>query len=287
MLTISALFYGDHARLASRCLGSLASNLASGRPFVGDIRLGLNEVSRGVDDYIQGWAEEAAIRFALPILVYRPQHNALKYPLMRKMVHVPVPGHPLGDYLMWFDDDAYMDRAFPWRAMLEFAADKAMIGHLYYWIIQGQQSEWVKLQPWHNPAAGPPLVRHGKPMFRFAQGSWWVLRSEVLRKYDWPPQALKHNGGDALLGELLRQQGLVLGHFPHRVHVNADDEGRNSKAKRRGYREPPLGADLAASLNVDTSFQHFDLALRVYSKDGWSDSMIKDDSCTLPSNAAT
>ena len=274
MLTVCGLFYGDHGFYAHRCLGSLEANLSSGRPFVQEIRLGLNEVSRGVSDYIMGWAEEAAIRFALPILVYRSEVNVCKYPLMRKLFHASA--QPVRTPLvMWFDDDAYLEPRFAWRQMLEFAADKDMIGHVYYWFIQGQQYEWVKRQPWYNPALREPLTYRGKEVFQFAQGSWWVARMAMLRKYDWPIPELRHCGGDSMLGELIRQQGLKLGHFRHGVHVNADEDGRDSKAKRRGHSEPPLGANLAASLNMDTSFHNFHLTIRACSQHGWSDMVLE------------
>ena len=165
MLTICALFYGDHGRYARRCLGGLESNIKEGRPFTLDIRLGLNEVSPGVGDYVLGWAAEAARRYDLPILVYRPERNAFKYPLMRRMFHCAVEGHPLGEYVMWFDDDAYLEPGFRWRRMLEYVADKDMIGQLQYWFIQGRQFEWVKRQWWSNPDVGEPLVVRAGPPF--------------------------------------------------------------------------------------------------------------------------
>ena len=275
MLTICALFYGDHAALAARCLGGLDDNLAAGRPFIGDIRLGLNEVSRGVTDYILGWAEEAAIRHSLPILVYRPDCNAFKYPLMRRMIHGEVHGHPLGDLVMWQDDDAHLEQGFDWKHMLDFMARQDMIGHIYYWYVQGAQAEWVKRQPWHDPRVDGTETRNGRPVFLFAQGSWWVIRSEILQRYDWPIRELKHNGGDALLGELFRQQGLRLANYSHRVRVNADEEGRDSKAKRRGFSELPLGVNLAASFNKDLSYHNFAVNLRVFTVDGWSETSLQ------------
>ncbi len=274
MLTICALFYGDHGRYARRCLDGLESNLKEGRPYTLDIRLGLNEVSPGVGDYVLGWAAEAARRYDLPILVYRPERNAFKYPLMRRMFHVPVEGHPLGEYVMWFDDDAYLEPGFRWWRMLEYAADKDMIGQLQYWFVQGRQFEWVKRQWWYNPEVGEPLLARGRPSFLFAQGSWWVIRSEVLRKYDWPVPQLRHNGGDALLGELFRQQRLRLAPYDERVKVNADIEAESAEAPRRGYSEPPLGAEPAEAETRDLGFQDFRVSLRVYTPQGWQETWV-------------
>ena len=276
MITICALFYGDHGEYARRCLGGLANNLKEGRPFTLDIRLGLNVVSPGVSDYILKWAEDVAGRYQLPILVYSPKRNALKYPLMRRMFHTPVEGHPLGEHVMWFDDDAYLEPGFQWRRMLECAADKDMIGHMYHWFIQDGQFEWVKKQWWYNPDVGDPLLAGGRPCFLFVQGSWWVIRSEILREYDWPIPQLRHNGGDSMLGELCRQQRLRLAHYEERVKVNADIEGRNSAATRRGYHEPPLGSDPAEAETRNLSFQNFQLSLRVRTSHGWSETQLSE-----------
>ena len=66
---------------------------------------------------------------------------------------------------MWFDDDAYLQPGFRWRRMLDYAADKDMIGQLQYWFIQGRQFEWVKRQWWYNAEVGEPLVAQGRPSF--------------------------------------------------------------------------------------------------------------------------
>ena len=44
-----------------------------------------------------------------------------------------------------------------------------------------------------------------------------------------------------MLGELLRQQGLRIKKFNTGVAVNADENGRESRSKKRGYDSPPIG----------------------------------------------
>lgn len=271
MFSICALFYGDHSDLAHRCLGGLEANLSTGAPWIQDIRLGLNEVSKGSEDFIRGWAETTAIRHRIPVLIYRPDDNAWKYPLMRRFFYQAVPGRDLGSEVMWFDDDAYLEPQFKWREVADLLAGHDMLGHLYYWNIQGTQWEWVKKQSWYNPEVGPPATHRGKDVFLFAQGSWWVIRSSVLRKYDWPTKLLRHNGGDSMLGELFRHQRLRLGRYVKRVRVNADAAGKDSKSPRRGYREPPLGADLQESLARVPTWHEFNCPIRVYETTGWRD----------------
>ena len=55
---------------------------------------------------------------------------------------------------------------------------------------------------------------------------------------------LKHRGGDVLLGELIRSQGLKLANYKKGVAINADDNGKESASKRRGYDEQPIGVTM-------------------------------------------
>jgi hypothetical protein len=60
-------------------------------------------------------------------------------------------------------------------------------------------------------------------MYRFATGGWWVANMDFLRRWDYPFKALHHNGGDSILGEVLRQQGLTPKHWAEglRCHCEA------------------------------------------------------------------
>ena len=50
--------------------------------------------------------------------------------------------------------------------------------------------------------------------------------------------AVRHNGGDTLLGELFRAAAAPPAADDERVKVNADIEAETAEAPRRGYREP-------------------------------------------------
>lgn len=69
-----------------------------------------------------------------------------------------------------------------------------------------------------------------------------MIKTKVLADYGWPHPQLRHRGGDVLLGELIRHQGLKLINFKSGVAINADELGKESASKRRGYDEPPIGA---------------------------------------------
>ena len=60
------------------------------------------------------------------------------------------------------------------------------------------------------------------------------------------------------------------------MKVNADLDGRNSAAARRGYREPPLGSDPAEAETRDLGFQKFQVALRLCTSRGWSETQLSE-----------
>jgi len=255
--SICVLLYGNYPDLARRCLESIEQSLREGKDFVADIRLGLNAVAPPVFDYVQEWAKQTAAKYRLPVILFLPPHNVGKYPLMRRMFFQP--SFPLANYVMWFDDDSYLTpRPGWWPRVHEAIRDAEMIGQSQ-WVIpaHGNQWEWVRTQPWFNPNSDPPWIIKDRPHFRFCQGAWWVIHAEILHRYDWPPQEFRHQGGDSLLGELLRQQGLRLGEFTEGVRVNADARGVHSAAPRRGRKERHHGADYRPGMIYPTNHQDF------------------------------
>jgi hypothetical protein len=92
---------------------------------------------------------------------------------------------------------------------------------------------------------------------RFATGGFWVIKTELLYRYNYPWPELDHNGGDSLLGELCLQQDLRLQQFKEGVKINASRDGKESAAKRRGTSQKPLGHDfqpsVASKLNIATT----------------------------------
>lgn len=260
MRNISAciLLYGDYPGLAHRCLDSICRSLFAGRDHIRDFRLAFNEVSPATRE-IASYFVKAVLSHWIPVITYEAERNVLKYPMMRRMLLMdPVPP---GKFAMWFDDDSYLlnDEATngdSWWSRVDLAMQTAdMIGKIYHMPAQGEQADWVAEQPWYDPKVGPPLAKNLRGTFWFCTGGWWTIRTEILRRWDWPPPQLRHRGGDALLGELLRQQSLRMQNFETGVRINADAAGRHSKSPRRGFDEAPLGKRLAAS--QDTSHQNF------------------------------
>lgn len=254
---VCALFFGDHADLAERCLGSIHKALKSGATHVSDVRLAGNLVSRQTHQILQSYADRICDDYRIPVLLLTTEDNRYKYPTMRRLFHHD---RPLSDAVMWFDDDSYFD-PIPtdswWQDLQQQISKADLLGQFWLMPIQGNQWGWIQTQPWYNPSAGrPPKRVHGKEAFEFCQGGWWVARSEILRRYNWPIPELRHNGGDSLLGELCRQQGLRMRRFYGGLRINADLQGRHSKSRRRGYSENRVGWDYDGR-PLDCSHQTF------------------------------
>jgi len=269
-LTICALLYGDHFDLAQRCLGSIETAIPGGNRYVAAFRIGLNECCPATLRYVRDVTKRLTSSYAdLRIETYSTETNVCKYPLMRRIFREPEPIKT--KYAMWFDDDSYFDETKVdkkwWPAMFEAIKGKAMIGQHWLMPIQGNQWAWIESQPWFNAAVGrPPKMARNKVAFEFCQGGWWVAESKALLNNDWPLPEIRHNGGDSLLGEMLRHLGLKMGRFYGGVHINADASGRHSKAARRGYTEKHVGWDYAGK-PLSTAHQEFTYKYNVFGAD--------------------
>lgn len=223
--TICVLLYGDHPELAARCLQSIVQLPTEQY----SLRIGMNACSP------RTYAAISQLALPLTTVVYTSETNRHKYPMMRAMIHGQYP--VTTDYLMWFDDDSYLDEDTQWLTKVDAAMQVSdMIGSIYSIGWLGQQREFVKAQSWYN---GRDTAARA---IRFATGGWWTIRTELLYKFNYPWTDLDHRGGDAMLGELCYQQGLRLNKFNQGIHINADARGRESKAARRGFDQQPYGA---------------------------------------------
>jgi hypothetical protein len=195
-----------------------------------ELRIGLNAVSERVKQTV--FAAVGAVPVPCHIYEEATGRNVYKYPLMRRMFHDK--DNPMrGESVMWFDDDSYVTSCQQWwRDVALIAGD--LIGSKYYYqsgFTVSQQSG-IRVQPWYT---GKPFIigpHHSRPTF--VTGGWWILKAEIIKKWEWPILDLKHNGGDTILSELCNQQGYKITHFNKGVAINADELGNESKASRRG-----------------------------------------------------
>lgn len=261
--TVCVLTYGDYTHLAHRCLSSIAATLSEGSRNVGDFRVGMNEVSQETLELVENWAEQVWSAYSIPTYLFHPSRNVFKYPLMRQMLH----GRrwPRRRYVMWFDDDSFLLEQPDWWSRVDDAIATAdMIGQTQWFRpLQGNQWEWIKLQPWFNPEVGLPQEVQGEPCIQYVQGAWWVIRHVILEQFDWPIKELRHNGGDSMLGELIRHQGLRMAEFNEGICPNASDDGVSTMAERRGYSEELLGFDFASGEQRNTDHQDFKIRVQI------------------------
>lgn len=221
--TIGVLLFDDYPHLAKRCLGSLQ------RVFPAEfcrrhLRVGGNAIAASSKAYLDQLLADGVLS---PENVFLSETNSYKYPMMRRMFETVTT-----EYVIWFDDDSYLlpTASAEWPERLaEAMAGVAMCGRAYTIFWQGKQRGWVKKQPWYGGA--DPAKR---PVIHFLTGGWWCLRTDVMRRLDYPFPELRHRGGDTMLGEALRQQKLPTRQWFEHVAINTE--------KRRGFDEGPLGS---------------------------------------------
>jgi hypothetical protein len=247
--TICVLLYGDHAELAARCLNSICRGAHAAMP--DGLRVAMNQPSQSTEAYVESLVTHG---WLLPHNVYKSPENLHKYPMMRWMFYDE--RNPITTpYVMWFDDDSYItDAVISSRPGFLSTVSEAMgapdpvtnvlpcmCGSSYTIKITGNQRQWIEDQPWYD------RVPISSPM-RFATGGWWVARYGLLAAYDYPFPELDHRGGDVMLGALCQQQNLQIKNLRPGVAINADEHGRESKARRRGFDQRPVGYDYRRDL---------------------------------------
>lgn len=236
--TVYVLCYGDHPKLAQRCLTSV---IAAATPdYVERIVVLGNELSEESERVV----DLICLAAKVPVVVLLDARNAGKYPAMLAaftgLSHHGVA--PLStEFAMWFDDDSFIRQSATPAFFSQAAAaatDYDMVGQPYTIQLRGGQADWIKSQPWYTGLAVPQSPS-------FFTGGWWILRSSVIRKYNWPILELQHRGGDVMLGVLCQQQGLRMNTWHAGVAINADDAGQNALSEPRGISSTarPIGVD--------------------------------------------
>ena len=156
--------------------------------------------------------------------------NRKKYKAMR-ILFDDLKETPHVKWALWFDDDAWIKSGSWWEDTSKFIDEHkseniCYVGHPWTVNLLEGQKDFIKSQPWYK---GLPF----ESRVSFHQGSYVWLRTDVIRQLDWPIKELNHNGGDVLLGEAIRQQGLPRHAYSKGVAIN--------DSKRRGFSEAPLG----------------------------------------------
>ena len=233
-VAIYGLIYGDYHAMHRRFVNSLKAALPEDKLEDESIKVTIwgNQPCDETDSMMRD----------IPEFIWSPtSSNIPKYKLMREQLFT-ITNPDDYDWMVWFDDDSWISRPDVWwNTMMEVIRTRAKqnvcyIGECWFWCWKPGQWKSVEEAKWFKGV--PARIDHRKrPAVEFAQGGLWWLRSDVRKLLDWPDPRLSHNGGDVLLGEAIRQQGLPF----HKVHSKIGFLSNN--AVRRGYREKPLGAN--------------------------------------------
>jgi len=203
MFAVGTILYGDYPQLANRLLKSI-SNLPCNQ-----LLIGLNAISIETRLVLQDWLDTEIQARSIQLIEEVKGTNVGKYPLMRKIVDRVT--QPL---FMWFDDDSYLNITEPepvtqWLGLVENQMrPDTQLGSIHKIRQRNKQYLVIPLQPWYTGLTVTP-----KHSFTFATGGWWTIHSDFLHKWKYPFDDLHHNGGDSILGELIRQQGKRLVNF--------------------------------------------------------------------------
>ena len=232
-LRLHCLLYGNYFDLHKRLLDSLSVYL----PAVQGGHIWLNDVCESTRHratvfmtnriYPQNWSVSWGVE--------NSKENVPKYRAMRQMFDK---ADDNCKWLMWMDDDTEILDQYFFPKLRDFIKSKESENICYVgqkWWINWQRGQWENMPRFKWFKGLPPFKHRGIPGIHFAQGSLWLLRRDIAKMLDWPPAQLNHNGGDCLLAEAIRQQGLPFHELPRdcRAIING--------APRRGMSERPVG----------------------------------------------
>jgi hypothetical protein len=254
MFSVNVIVYGNYPELAKRCLYSIARS--ADPKLVAEVRVGMNDVCEETRDLVFDLMEKAPC----PFFVYQELAgmNVMKYPLMRRMIYDPEHPIPVSQVqnLMWFDDDSFIVNGEKFWADADAEFERCgcpMMGSVYLSGYNWTPEERVAIaaQPWFKGCDYSTRVK-------FVTGGWWVADLEFLAEVDYPFRELKHNGGDTILGEVVRQSGKRPHHYRDNVAINADKDGKESKSTRRG-----VTTQRPFQVSPPYDYSHHDFQVRV------------------------
>jgi len=230
--TVYALFYGKFLALHKRLIDSLKKHLPPEK-----VRLvcWANTVRKETLDEL----EKLRAHFGETALVIDSKENVPKYEAMRTMYHDIA--EPKTEWILWLDDDTYITKPDWWKKtkmFLQSTPDACYVGQKWYVHHLGGQWDFIKESSWFKglepEMLGTKKKGVKKPGVWFMTGGYVWLKTALMKNLNWPDVRLSHNGGDTLLGEAVRQQGLPRHHYDYGVAVN--------RARRRGRSDSPAGS---------------------------------------------
>jgi hypothetical protein len=229
LTTLFMLVYGDYPAMHRQAIAPLLGQ----DPEKVSVRLWLNSACLGTFDWLLKHAPESW-------LIYVSSQNCPKYPVMQKLFNDPE--HPIvTPWVTWLDDDTriiYSDWFSKTEEYIEDTPTVDFFGAQYWKTHLAGVQGWIKAAPWYK---GRPFMRgdatrgpnKGRLGIAFLRGSYWWLRTDLLRELNWPDPRLNHNGGDTALSEAIWQARKLQLHYAYGID--------NELAPRRGRSERPAG----------------------------------------------
>jgi hypothetical protein len=225
------LLYGDYPALHRKVLSALFAHA----PADMEMRFWLNAVCPETLAWLIN-------RMPPNTTLYVNDENRPKYKAMQLLFHHA--RYPITTpWVTWLDDDAIVMKPDWYKKTSGFINSHAKENVCFF----GQQrrkghqtgvrkfireAAWFKVRKFQR-IKGEAGSKFRGPGIVFIQGSYWWLRTDVMKQLAWPDIRLSHNGGDTLLSEAIWQQKLPQHEFFYGVVPNG--------APRRGLSENPAG----------------------------------------------
>ena len=218
VVTLCVLTYGNHPRLARRCLNSIRRHCPR-RLY--RLVVGANAVGAETAAYLKSLLSAGHVD-----RVHWSRRNLNKCPMMRRMF-----ADVDTEFIWWFDDDSFFTAPDALQRHLGIARrsppEVVMWGQeafcelpISFTNLSGPELlRFVRDSRWYRGLTPPSLEPGGKgefnhlgrgignPRWEFILGGCWLIRTAAARALDWPDRRLVKLGDDVMLGEALRQQG--------------------------------------------------------------------------------
>ena len=228
--TLFMLVYGDYPAMHEKALTPLLVL----DPKKVSVRLWLNAACPETINWLLCYAPKHW-------LIYISDQNSPKYLVMRRLFNDSM--NPiLTPWVTWLDDDTHITQDDWLDKTLQFiTATPAAVffGHQYWKRHLAGVTRWIRAAKWYTHR---PFMKasawYNKPTVRgtgvaFIRGSYWWLKTKVIKALGWPDARLRHNGGDTALSEAVWQTRQPQHSFFYGI--------AKELAPRRGRSEIPAG----------------------------------------------
>ncbi|HZL36395.1 MAG TPA: hypothetical protein VFC78_13835, partial [Tepidisphaeraceae bacterium] len=160
------------------------------------------------------------------------KRNINKDPMMRLLVEAAE-----APYVLWFDDDTHVEPGWD-RLMGEFIRDSEPFdcaGHVFYCHRSEEYKTFLHKRPWWGGEEAYREPDHRKRVW-FATGGLQLIRTEYLRRHNFPDRCMRKRADDLLLGDMISQTGGILVNFPPAImaSIHISDGGRRGDGEGLG-----------------------------------------------------